>query len=158
MIVLRRLAHGVWDHAGVRFTEWLGAAPLMGVGYVLYAQPEALYSTPSFATLATWAESGAWSNVLMACALARLVALFINGTFKQFPHSPLIRFVASCIAAWFWLLFTVGIYTAWKVSGGSPTGVVAYGTFILLELRNAYVSRVDMASTRGRAGHAGVDR
>ena len=45
MIVLRRLAHGVWDHAGVRFTEWLGAAPLLGVGYVFYAQPDVLITT-----------------------------------------------------------------------------------------------------------------
>ena len=36
MIVLRRLASGVWDHAGARFTEWLGLVPLMGVGTALY--------------------------------------------------------------------------------------------------------------------------
>ena len=157
MIVLRRLAHGVWSHAGARFTEWLGAAPLFGIGYVLYAQPDALYTTPSFAKLAQWAEAGVWSNVLMLYAFARLLALFVNGTFKGFRHSPLIRFVVSCLAAWFWLLFTVGIYTAWKEGGGSPTGIVAYGTFVLLELRNAYASRVDMASARGRALHAGLD-
>lgn len=73
MIVLRRLAHGVWDHAGVRFTEWLGAGPLMGVGYVLYAHPEALSSTRSFASLAEWASPGTWSNVLLLCGLMRLL-------------------------------------------------------------------------------------
>lgn len=158
MIVFRRLAHGVWHHAGVRFTEWLGAAPLLGVGYVLYAQPEALLSTPSFASLAQWAGPGTWSNVLMLCALMRLVALFINGTFRGFPHSPLIRWAASCVAAMFWMLFTIGIFTAWRDYGGSPTGIVAYGTLIALELRNAYVSRVDMASARGRARDAWPDR
>ena len=157
MIVLRRLASGVIDHAGARFTEWLGAVPLLGIGYVLYAQPEALYTTPSFAALAAWAVAGVWSNVLMTYALARLISLFVNGTFKGFRHSPMIRFVVSCLAAWFWLLFTVGIYTAWRDLGGAPTDIFAYGTFVLLELRNAYVSRVDMASARGRAGHAGTD-
>lgn len=155
MIVLRRLAHGVWHHADVRFTEWLGAAPLIGVGFVLYADPGALVATRSFATLAQWASPGTWSNVLLTCGLMRLVALFINGTFRGFQHSPTIRFFAACVAALFWTLFTVGVYSAWRDAGGSPTGIVAYGTLIALELRNAYVSRVDMA--RGRAAYAGTD-
>lgn len=157
MIILRTLAHGVWSHAGVRFTEWLGAGPLLGVGYVLYAQPEALYLTPSFVLLAAWASAAAWSNMLMLCGLMRLIALFVNGTFKGFRHSPTIRFAASCAAAMFWTWFTIGIFTAWRDAGGSPTGIVAYGTLIALELRNAYVSRVDMASARGEA-HAWMDR
>lgn len=157
MIVLRRLASGVWDHAGARFTEWLGLVPLMGVGIALYAQPEALTTTASFATLASWMGPGAWSNTLLLCGLLRLVALAVNGTFRAFPYSPLIRFTASGVAAMFWMLFTVGVYDAWRNVGGSPTGIVAYGTLILLELRNAYASRVDMAATRG-GGHAGTDR
>lgn len=158
MIVLRRLAHGMWDHAGVRFTEWLGAAPLLGVGYTLYAWPEALFATASFAVLAAWASAAVWSNMLMGCGLMRLVALFVNGTFRGFRHSPTIRFAASCFAAMFWLWFTLGIVSAWRDAGGSPTGIVAYGTLLLLELRNAYVSRVDMASARGRGPYAGADR
>lgn len=158
MIVLRRLAHGVWHHADVRFTEWLGAAPLLGVGYVLYAQPEVLSSTASFTTLARWAQVGTWSNVLMACALMRLIALFVNGTFRGFTHSPTIRFTASCVASMFWMLFTVGVYSAWREAGGSPTAPIIYGTLIILELRNAYVSRVDMASARGRVSHDGAVR
>ena len=157
MIVLRRLASGVWDHAGARFTDWLGLVPLMGVGTALYAQPAALTATRSFATLAAWMGPGAWSNLLLLCGLFRLVALAVNGTFRAFPYSPLIRFAASGVAAMFWMLFTVGVYDAWRNVGGSPTGIVAYGTLILLELRNAYASRVDMAATRG-GGHAGTDR
>lgn len=158
MIVLRRLASGVWDHAGARFTEWLGLVPLMGVGTALYAQPEALTATRSFATLAAWMGPGAWSNLLLLCGLFRLVALAVNGTFRAFPYSPLIRFFASGVAAMFWMLFTVGVYDAWRNAGGGPTPIIAYGTLILLELRNAYVSRVDMAaSARGR-GYAGTDR
>ena len=157
MIVLRRLARGVWSHAGSRFTEWLGAVPLLGWGYALYAQPQALYSTPSFITLAAWASAVVWSNAVMLCGIGRLGALAVNGTFRSFPYSPIIRFFASAFAAMFWMLITVGVFDAWRNFGGSPTGVVAYGTLILLELRNAYVSRVDMAATRGRAARAGLD-
>lgn len=158
MIVLRRLASGVWDHAGARFTEWLGLVPLMGMGVVLYAQPGFLATTASFVVLAAWASAGAWSNMVLSCGLLRLIALAVNGTFRQFPYSPLIRFFASAFAAMFWMLFTVGFYTAWRDGGGAPTPIIAYGTLMLLELRNAYVSRVDMAaSARGR-GHAGTNR
>lgn len=157
MIVLRRIVDGVWDHAGVRFTEWLGAAPLLGVGYVLWAQPEAIYNAASFAALATWATAMAWACMLLTCGNMRLVALFVNGTFKQFRHSPTIRFVASVVSFAFWTLFTIGTVSAWKNAGGSPTAIVAYGTFALLELRNVYVSRVDMAMTLGNT-HVRNDR
>lgn len=156
MIILRQLAQGAWHHADERFTEWLGAVPLMGLGFVWWAEPAALDATRSFAVLAAWASAVIWSNVLLACGLNRLVALFVNGRFRSFPHSPLLRFISSCVAALFWTLFTVGVFKAWRDVGGSPTGIVAYGTLIALELRNAYVSRVDMA--RGRAAYAGPDR
>lgn len=151
MIILRTLAEGVWSHFGVRFTEWLGAVPLLGMGYVLFMQPGTLWLTPSFATLARWATEPIWMNTVLAVGILRLLALIVNGSFKSFRYSPTIRFAASCVAALFWMLFLVGIYTAWRDAGGSPTGLVAYGTFFLQELRNAWVSRVDMAVTRGLA-------
>ena len=157
MIVLRTLAHGVWSHAGVRFTEWLGAAPLIGIGYVLFSQPGAMTTTPSFRALAQWADAAVWANIILAVGILRLLALFVNGSFKGFQHSPAIRFLASCAASFFWMLFSVGVFLAWRDSGGSPTGPVVYGTLLLLEFRNAYVSRVDMAVTRGM-GHARIDR
>lgn len=157
MIILRTLAHGVIDHAGVRFTEWLGATPLLGIGAVLYLQPGVFTTTPSFASLAVWFSEAVWTNIILAVAVGRLLALLINGSFRSFQHSPTIRFGASCVAALFWMLFTVGVFTAWRDAGGSPTGVVAYGTLLLLEIRNAYVSRVDMAVTRGMA-NARIDR
>lgn len=157
MIVLRTLANGVWSHAGVRFTEWLGAVPLVGLGYVLYAEPDALASSPSFSALSSWADAGTWSNIILSVGILRLIALFINGSFKSFQHSPKIRFLASCVASFFWMLFAVGVFLAWRDSGGAPTGPVVYSTLLLLEFRNAYVSRVDMAVTRGLS-HARTKR
>lgn len=157
MIILRTLAHGVISHASTRFTEWLGAVPLLGIGAVLYFQPGVFHTTPSFASLAHWFSEAVWTNIVLSVAVGRLFALLINGSFKSFQHSPTMRFAASCIAALFWMLFTMGIVTAWRNAGGSPTGIVAYGTLMLLEIRNAYVSRVDMAVTRGMA-NAGIDR
>lgn len=157
MIILRTLAHGVWSHAGVRFTEWLGAAPLLGIGVVLHLQPGVFATTASFATLAGWFTEAVWTNIILTVAILRLLALLINGSFRRFRHSPTIRFSASCVAALFWMLFTVGVFAAWRDADGSPTGIIAYGTLLCLEFRNAYVSRVDMAVTRGMAD-AGFDR
>lgn len=155
MIILRTLANGVWSHAGVRFTEWLGAVPLMGIGFVLHMQPGTFTTSPSFAVLARWANAPTWSAIDLSVGIIRLMALLINGSFKSFRHSPTIRFFASCVAAMFWMLFSVGVFLAWRDFGGSPTGIVAYGTLLLLEFRNAYVSRVDMAVARevANAGH-----
>lgn len=149
MIILRTLAHGVMSHAGVRFTEWLGAVPLLGIGAVLHFDPDVFERTASFLVLSAWAAGATWALVILCVALARLLALAINGSFKGFTHSPTIRWGASCVAALFWMLFLVGVFTAWREAGGSPTPIVAYGTLLLLELRNVYVSRVDMAIARG---------
>lgn len=148
MIILR-LANGVWAHAGVRFTEWLGAVPLMGFGLAMYFQPDTLLTTPSFAVMLSWAGAAIWAMSTLFVANCRLIALFINGTFRSFPYSPLIRFIASCFASFFWSLVFAGVYIAWSENGGSPTAPIAYGTLMILEFRNAYVSRVDMAVTRG---------
>ncbi len=149
MIVLRTLAHGVWSHAGVRFTEWLGAVPLIGMGSALYYAPETFSVSPSFVVLARWADAQTWSNIVLVVGVLRLLALFINGSFRSFQHSPTIRFCASCVSALFWMLFAMGFFMAWRDAGGAITGIVPYGTLLLLEFRNAYVSRVDMAITRG---------
>lgn len=148
MIILQRLAHGVWDHAGVRFTEWLGGGLLLGLGYVMLKHPDTIYATASFKKLAEWGDASTWALVLLICGAVRVLSLFVNGTFPQFTHSPTLRFIASCLAALFLMQWTLGVYSAYKYNDGALTGVVAYGIYMIMELRNAYVSRVDMAATR----------
>lgn len=148
MIVLR-LAQGAIAHAGVRFTEWLGLAPLLGIGLCLYYFPDLFGMVPSFKTLQAWAGEPTWCNAILIVANLRFIALFVNGYFRSFRHSPTIRFAASCFAMFLWSLITMGVYLSFRDYGGSPTGVVAYGTLLILEFRNAYSSRVDMALARG---------
>lgn len=157
MIVLRTLAHGVIAHAGVRFTEWLGAVPMLGLGLVLYSEPELFEAVPSFDMLSRWAEQPTWTNIILMVGIARLIALTINGSFRSFVHSPTIRFISSWAAGLFWTLFVLGVYIAWRDLDGSPTAIVAYGTLIMLEARNAYVSRADMIIARELA-NAGAER
>lgn len=148
MIVVR-IAQGAWQHAGVRATEWIGAVPLALMGYVLWDEFDVFSISPSFVMLKQWAPESTWANILLSAAVLRLTALFVNGYFRAFRHSPTIRFSASCIAALSWSAFASAFFIAWHSMGGSPTAWVAYSTLVLFELRNAYVSRVDMAVARG---------
>ncbi|WP_043827925.1 hypothetical protein [Cereibacter sphaeroides] len=120
------------------------AVPLLGIGWLLYLDDALFLTSPSFKAVSRYGDEVAWCIVIMICAICRLAALLINGTFREFPYSPAIRLAASLIAMAFWFLFTLGILVAYLSDGGSPTGIVAYGTFMALELRNIYLSRRDM--------------
>lgn len=149
MIVLRTLANGVIRHAGVRATEWIGLIPLMGIGYSMYSEPRAIEQVASFQIMLGWFTVDIWAKVFAVAWVARLSALIINGGFKSFPYTPMIRFTVSCVAGMIWIAVTMGVYEAWRTTGGSPTAMYAYIGWAILELRNAYVSRVDMAIVKG---------
>ena len=150
MIVVR-LARGAWKYAGVRITEWIGAYPLYAMGAVLWHDWNVFGISPSFTVINSWASESHWAVGFLLVANVRLIALFVNGYFRSFRHSPTIRFVASCAAGLSWSAFSSAFFISWLENGGSPTAWVAYSTLVLIELRNAYVSRVDMAVTREAA-------
>lgn len=150
MIVVRRIWDGTLSHFPIRATEWIMAIPLVGIGWALYLDDQLFSRTPSFAKLAEYGDETAWCIVIMACAICRLLALLINGTFHGFTHSPTIRLGASLIAMTFWSLFTIGVAVAFFTQQGAVTGVIAYGTFMVIELRNIYLSRRDMVLSRAR--------
>lgn len=146
MIILRTLTHGITSHASRRFTEWVGAYPLIALGYALSLEPAAFQQSQSFAVLLSWATQNTWSILLLLVGAERLFALMVNGSFPWFPYTPLIRNIASWSALVFWTLMWNGVYLAWRDGDGLITGVVMYSLPILLELRNVYVSRYDMVA------------
>lgn len=149
MIVLRTLATGVVSHAGVRATEWIGLLPLMGIGYSMYSEPDAIQQVASFQILLGWFTIGTWAKIFAIAWVARFIALVVNGSFNSFKYSPAIRFAVSCFAGMIWFAVTMGVFEAWRSTGGSPTAMYVYFGWAVLELRNAYVSRVDMAIVKG---------
>ena len=152
MIVIRTLAHGVIAHAGARYTEWIGMVVLIGIGLAFFYQPNVFQISPSFSVMASWASQDIWANILLFAGAVRMFALIINGSFKGFRHSPLLRFLASWVAVMSMGAIAMGMYSAWSMSGGSPTGWIMYGAAgVGLELRNIYVSRLDMGLMKGRA-------
>ena len=148
-MIVARVVTGVWNHAGARVTEWIGAIPLIGMGVVFLTGGDIFSISASFALLAAWATQGTWANILLSGGLARVCALIVNGSFPvSYRYSPIVRFLASWLAMLIWSAIALAMYAAWREVGGDPTGMVAYGTLALMELRNVYSARVDMVLTR----------
>lgn len=149
-MIIVRIAEGAWQHAGARFSEWVGTAGLIGWGLMLFNEPDIFAKSPSFSVMARWADQAAWANILLAAGAFRFLALVLNGTLPSFRrHTPTIRFLASWLAFMTWGAVALGMFAAWRDVGGLPTGWVAYGLIIAPhEWRNILMTRRDMAAVR----------
>lgn len=160
MIIVRSVISGVRDHFIIRISEWVMLLPTGGMWFGLkYVQPDMFHSSNSFNQLANMAQEETWAMFVLFCAVARFGALIVNGTFDVFKYSPHIRAAASLMGLVFWSQFCVGIFQAYLYDGGSFSGVVAYSTFVALELANMYRSFRDIGSTYAdakRRKNAGV--
>lgn len=149
MIVVR-LVEGAWQHAGARFSEYVGTLALFLWGYSLAVTPDIFASSRSFWIMGQWADQMAWANLMMAGAGFRAIGLVLNGTFVAMrPYTPALRFAGSMIAFVAWSATALGMLYAWIDGGGSPTGPIAYGVFIAPhEWRNIILTRRDMVAVR----------
>ena len=70
-MIIVRIAEGAWQHAGARFSEWVGTAGLIGWGLMLFNEPDIFAKSPSFSVMARWADQAAWANILLAAGAFR---------------------------------------------------------------------------------------
>lgn len=147
MIVLR-VATGIKSHWHARATEWLMIYPAVGMGAALIYQPDMFQTSTTFEHVADWMTQPQWSLFALLCALVRLIALTINGTFEGFAYSPHMRLAASFAGIFFWSQFCLGVFTAAFYIGGSWSEPIMFSTACLFELLNIYRSWMDIA--RGR--------
>lgn len=145
MIILRRVYDGVADHFKIRASEWIMLWPAFGLWAALQFSPDMFDTSPSFSVLASWGEESTWSFVVVAAGLARLGALTVNGTFRGFTFSPHIRAAASVIGAGVWSQVSLGFAAAAIVSGGAPSGAIAWSTLVWLEVINTHRSLADVS-------------
>ncbi len=146
MIVLR-IATGIREHFPARVSEWIMTAAILAWSAVLSSDPCTFATSQSFRVLVGYADEATWSTNCLLVGLVRLTALIINGTFKQFGYSPHLRGTASIIARVFWGQIALGVLIAWWL-GGSGTGVVAYSTFMVIELWNLFRAWADVGGAR----------
>ena len=148
MIILR-MARGISDHAAARIMEWFMLAPAFGMSVAFAVSPTMFSTSPSFTTLSRWASETTWGTIVLACAVARLAALIINGTFKGFRLSPHIRFAAALVGILFWSQWTLCFIQSFLAYNGAASPIVAYGSFCLAELINLYRSGSDVGHDLG---------
>lgn len=143
MIILR-VYRGVADHFPIRVSEWIMVWPAIGLWFGLQLDPVMFAKSSSFAFLAAWGDESTWASIVGLCAVCRLAALTINGTFKGFAFSPHIRAAASLIGVAIWSQVSLGFLMAFLVSGGAISGVIAWSTFVIAELWNVVRSWDDV--------------
>lgn len=150
MIVVRRITDGIYAHFPIRFTEWIMAWPSIGMGLALTLQDDMFQTSPSYATVANWADESVWAMMVLICASVRLLALIVNGTFRSFRYSPHVRLTASLVGMLFWSQFAIGFLSAAIYGQGALSAVVAYSTLLVMEFANFYRSLVDVLRTKAR--------
>ena len=148
MIVVRRIHEGVLAHLPIRISEWLMAYPAACMGLALMMQPTMFATSPSFGAIERLGDEAFWTTLVLLCAVVRLIALTVNGTFENFKYSPHLRLAASAVGIAFWSQFTLGFLMSALFEHGAWSAVVAYSTFCLAELANIYRSWVDVTKAR----------
>lgn len=146
MIVLR-LGQGIREHFPARVSEWIMTGALLGWYGVLSSDPDTFETSRTFIVLAHYGTEAAWAMLCLVVGVIRLAALIVNGTFQQFQYSPHLRGLASIAACVFWGQITLGVVLAWTM-GGAGTGVVAYATFMTIEMWNLIRAWADVGAAR----------
>jgi hypothetical protein len=143
-----RMAQGVKEHFPIRVSEWVMVWPAVGMWLAFQLQPDLFDTSPSYATMAKWADERLWGFICLLCAVIRLGALTVNGSFRQFPYSPHLRAGASLVGAVLWGQVCMSFADSFMDGGGTAWAPIMTSTFVLLELMNFYRSRVDMVVRR----------
>jgi hypothetical protein len=144
-----RLAGGIRDHFPIRVSEWIMAAAMLEWGWVLWFDPDTFSKSSNLSELARIGDESSWSLVCVLAGLTRLAALVINGTFHdKFKYSPHLRAFAAMIACFLWGQITLGIFVAVYSAGGVLTGLVAYSTFLFLDMWNLVRASADVGTAK----------
>lgn len=148
-MIVARVAKGIRAHWQIRATEWVMVWPAIGIGTALNFQFDMFDVSTSYTALERWATQETWASMVLICAMVRLVALVVNGTFRGFQYSPHMRAFASVMGIGFWSQFCLGFLSSAVFNGGAWSGAVAYSTFVLMELLNLYRSMSDVGRGSG---------
>lgn len=114
----------------LRIPEWISASMMTLWGWVVLTDQTLFANSPSFAAMNQFPQ-WVWGSLALACGLAGLVGLGINGFWKA---TPFIRAAAAGGRMLMWLAIVVGLASSGNLSTGLPT----YFGLAALELWNIY--------------------
>ncbi|MDB6151475.1 MAG: hypothetical protein JWQ44_2923 [Chthoniobacter sp.] len=147
-MILVRIARGISDHFPTRATEWHMCLPAVYVGLALSWQPDLFSSNSAYANAAAWMGEAAWSAMFLFAACLRLIALTINGTFRSFQWSPIIRLGVAMFTAFAWGQLGMGFVLLWLETGRATflMGILAH--LVLVECFNIFRASRDWAEAQ----------
>lgn len=137
VIVLRNIA----THFPARSSEWIMGVGLTCWGASLLTAQVIFASNPNFAGMAALGQEETWGAVAVAAGLMRLLALFVNGTYQSFRHSPHMRAATGGVACFVWC-------SIWIALMASPTARIAYGMLLAIEINNVWRAGADAGAQK----------
>lgn len=146
-----RIVEGVAEHFPVRVGEWIMAASMIAWAWVVWLEPDTFERSTTLTMLARIADPQMWSTICVTAGFTRLIALLINGTFRQrFKYSAHLRGLAALLACFIWGQITLQILVGYMRFDGILIGAVPYGTLMLLDMWNLFRAWADV-------GHFKID-
>lgn len=131
-----------------RLSEWYCAAMLMGLGFILSANPDLMASskTSAYQLLLMIASQETWSTVMKLFAAVRLLILLINGAWSRSPH---LRSVSAFVTCFFWTQMALSFLPVMGLAFGMAAGLLALD--FANSIRAARDARIiDHAVAKGR--------
>ncbi len=123
---------------GQRATEWLFAVFLLGWSATLFAYPS-MFDGPAavqFVGLKHTFAQPVWAFGCGFMAVARLIALYINGARRS---TPFVRMGMAFVSCFFWYQIALGLF----LSGVPTTGWAMYPAILLFEMYNTFRAASD---------------
>lgn len=151
MRLVTRVVVGITEHFPIRVSEWIMSYVLAGIGLGLCLIPNAFDASATYSEMdrqfsnSPLGSEYTWGLICLGAATIRLIALVVNGTFKDhFPYSPHLRGVATMVSAYVWGQILLGVVVSFMENGGGWTGIPVYSGIMMLEAWNLFRSWVDV--------------
>lgn len=103
---MQRMLVGVGQHFQKRAAGWFLGVAMVCFATLLWKHPEML-DRPFYGHLARLGSSGQLVVLCYAIGITRLIALFVNGSFRGLKITPYLRAATAVASALIWLQFAL---------------------------------------------------
>jgi hypothetical protein len=126
------------DHFRIRVMDWLLSAILLSVGITILFLDPAVWALPVYDGLSRIAPQHVWAAVAIGLALARLLALFVNGAVRR---SPELRCAGAFLAIFIWVQLSLGLMLTIETTG---LAVAVFPWLAFADMFNVYRAAGDI--------------
>jgi len=95
------------------------------------------WQMPAYSSLRGYASQATWGLAMVVLGIARLTALYINGSMRRTPHT---RMAGAFLTAFVWLQLSFAMATA---DAAAIAGIAIYPWLFLADIYNVYRAAQD---------------